>query len=266
MGASSEKHTGTGQIPQFPGAKVVNFSETAATYPQKFALYWFLLLTLHQKYTLTDMDVRIDPQWKERLADAFGSDWFAQLADHVRAEYNAPGHVYPPAGEIFAAFDACPFADVKVVIIGQDPYRTGRDRPTGYAFRCVREWRCLLRSSTYSRRYRPRQAHLSSRRRFVRDGTRQGVLLLNSSLTVREHQPKSHSGLGWERLTDTAVHRLAEEREGIVFYALGIGCHQERAFIDRGRHLVLTSLTRRRYRHTGVSSATDISMPPTNTS
>jgi uracil-DNA glycosylase len=186
------------------------------------------------------MDVRIDPQWKERLADAFGSDWFAQLADHVRAEYNAPGHVYPPAGEIFAAFDACPFADVKVVIIGQDPYH-GPGQANGLCF-SVRPGVAMPPSLVNI--FKEIQAETGSP--LPPDGdlsrwARQGVLLLNSSLTVREHQPKSHSGLGWERLTDMAVHRLAEEREGIVFMLWGSDAIRKGAFIDRGRHLVLTS-------------------------
>ena len=186
------------------------------------------------------MDVRIDPQWKERLADAFGSDWFAQLADHVRAEYNAPRHVYPPAGEIFAAFDACPFADVKVVIIGQDPYH-GPGQANGLCF-SVRPGVAMPPSLVNI--FKEIQAETGSP--LPPDGdlsrwARQGVLLLNSSLTVREHQPKSHSGLGWERLTDMAVHRLAEEREGIVFMLWGSDAIRKGAFIDRGRHLVLTS-------------------------
>lgn len=186
------------------------------------------------------MDVRINPQWKLQLAEAFGSEWFAELAGRIRAEYSAPGHVYPPASEIFAAFDACPFEDTKVVIIGQDPYH-GPGQANGLCF-SVRPGVAIPPSLVNIFK----EINAETGTPFPPDGdlsrwARQGVLLLNSSLTVREHQPKSHSGLGWERLTDLAVHRLAEKREGLVFMLWGSDAIRKGAFIDRGRHLVLTS-------------------------
>ncbi len=186
------------------------------------------------------MDVRINSEWKTALADTFATEWFAELAASVRKEYAGTTPVYPPAPEIFAAFDSCPFSKVKVVIIGQDPYH-GPGQANGLCFSVrpgVRMPPSLVNIF--------KEISSETGAPFPADGdlsrwARQGVLLLNSSLTVREHQPKSHSSIGWERFTDAAVHRLAEQRDGIVFMLWGSDAIRKGAFIDRKRHLVLTS-------------------------
>lgn len=186
------------------------------------------------------MDVKIEPSWKSRLSNEFESEWFRDLAERVRAEYGSGARIYPPAGEIFAAFDACAFDDVRVVIMGQDPYH-GPGQANGLCF-SVRAGIAMPPSLINIFK----EITAETGKPMPADGdltrwARQGVLLLNSSLTVREHSPKSHSGLGWERLTDAAVHHLAEEREGLVFLLWGSDAIRKGAFIDRGRHLVLTS-------------------------
>ena len=187
------------------------------------------------------MDVRIDPTWKQALATEFEQPYFKQLTDFVRSEYANPGvRVYPAASNIFAAFDASPFDKTKVVIIGQDPYH-GPGQANGLSFSVnpgIQMPPSLINIF--------KEVHDDTGAPMPADGdlsrwARQGVLLLNSSLTVREHQPKSHSNVGWERLTDAAVHKLAEEHDNLVFILWGSDAIRKGAFIDRNRHLVLTS-------------------------
>ena len=187
------------------------------------------------------MDVKIEPGWKEALASEFREPYFEWLADFVRKEYADPSvRVYPPAPRIFEAFNATPFADAKVVIIGQDPYH-GPGQANGLCF-SVNPGVALPPSLVNIFK----EIEAETGKPMPADGdlgrwARQGVLLLNSSLTVREHAPKSHSKIGWERLTDAAVKALAEEREGLVFMLWGADAIKKGAHIDRERHLVLTS-------------------------
>lgn len=187
------------------------------------------------------MDVRIEPSWRAALAEEFAQPYFEELAEKVRAEYSShAARIYPPAGRIFAAFDACPFDEVKVVIIGQDPYH-GPGQANGLCFSVNPgvEMPPSLRNifkevSDETGAPVPQSGDLSR-------WARQGVLLLNSSLTVREHQPGSHAAIGWQRLTDAAVRKLAEERENLVFILWGAFAIRKGDFIDRNRHLVLTA-------------------------
>ena len=185
--------------------------------------------------------VRMEPGWKQALAAEFGESYFRQLADYVRSQYADPTvRVYLPAGRIFAAFDSCPFDEVKVVVIGQDPYH-GPGQANGLSFSVnpgIQMPPSLVNIF--------KEVSSDTGAPFPADGdlsrwARQGVLLLNSSLTVREHSPKSHSGIGWERLTDAAVRRLAEQREGLVFMLWGSDAIRKGSFIDRSRHCVLTA-------------------------
>lgn len=187
------------------------------------------------------MDVKIEPGWHSALAPEFETPYFQSLARFVRSEYANPEFkVYPPAGQLLAAFDASPFDDTKVVIIGQDPYH-GPGQANGLAFSVnpgVRFPPSLLNI------FKEIQAETGAP--IPADGdltrwARQGVLLLNSSLSVREHQPKSHAGHGWELFTDAAVKALEKNREGIVFMLWGSDAIRKGAFINRDRHLVLTS-------------------------
>ncbi len=187
------------------------------------------------------MNVKIEQGWKNALAPEFEKPYFKALTDSVRAEYANPSiRVYPPAAQIFSAFDSTPFDDVKVVIIGQDPYH-GPGQANGLCFSVnpgveippsLRNIFKEIQNDTGGGI--PADGDLSR-------SARQGVLLLNASLTVREHQPKSHAGRGWEQFTDAAVHALAEKRDNIVFLLWGSDAIRKGAFIDRNRHLVLTS-------------------------
>lgn len=187
------------------------------------------------------MDVKIEEGWKKSLADEFDKPYFKNLTDKVRKEYgDRSKHVYPPASKIFAAFDSSPFDDTKVVIIGQDPYH-GPGQANGLAFSVnpgIQMPPSLVNIF--------KEVSADTGAPFPADGdlsrwAKQGVLLLNSSLTVAEHQPKSHSGMGWEEFTDAAVEKLANKKENLVFLLWGSDAIKKGAKIDRSKHLVLTS-------------------------
>lgn len=185
------------------------------------------------------MDVKIEPSWKRALAAEWDKPYFKSLTDFVRAEYGTK-QCFPPARKIFAAFDACPFEDVKVVILGQDPYHDV-GQANGLSF-SVNPGMPLPRSLVNIFRElhddigcpMPVNGDLSR-------WARQGVLMLNSTLTVEAHRPTSHNGRGWEEFTDEVIMRLAQDREHLVFILWGSYAARKGAFIDRNRHCVITS-------------------------
>lgn len=185
------------------------------------------------------MNVRIEDSWKQALAAQWSQPYFFNLTEFVRNRYRT-ATVYPPAGRIFAAFDACPFDSVKVVILGQDPYH-GPGQANGLCF-SVNPGVELPPSLVNI--FKEVASDLS--RPMPVDGNlerwaRQGVLLLNATLTVDAHHAGSHQGKGWEEFTDAAVRALAEQRQGLVFMLWGSYAIRKGAFIDRNRHLVLTA-------------------------
>ena len=185
------------------------------------------------------MDVRIEASWKQRLAPEFEKDYFVRLTEFVRAEYTRTT-IYPPAKLIFNAFDHCPFDQTKVVIIGQDPYH-GPGQAHGLCFSVTEG---VPNPPSLQNIFKEIQNDLGIPVPITGNLTRwaeQGVLLLNATLTVRAHQAGSHQRQGWETFTDAAIKVLAEEREHLVFILWGAYAQKKGAFIDRGRHLVLTS-------------------------
>ena len=187
-----------------------------------------------------NQDIRIESGWKRVLSQEFASPYFRELTARVRDEYSRPNNpCYPPGSRIFAAFDNTPFDQVKVVIMGQDPYH-GPGQANGLAFSVAPG--VLIPPSL---RNIFKEVSDDTGAPIPPDGdltrwARQGVLLLNASLTVREHQPKSHSGIGWERFTEAAVRLLAEQRDHLVFLLWGSDAIRRGDFIDRSRHLVMT--------------------------
>ena len=182
------------------------------------------------------MKVRIEQSWQQRLQPEFDAPYFDTLTQFVKAEY-AAGTCYPPAGQIFRAFDCCPFSQVKVVILGQDPYHEpGQAEGLCFSVPDGQPYPPSLLNI-----YKEIAADLGRPAHPLSSWPQQGVLLLNSTLTVRAHQAASHAGHGWEQFTDAAVRCLAEEREGLVFILWGSYAQKKGAFIDRSRHLVLQS-------------------------
>lgn len=185
------------------------------------------------------MKVNIDPTWGEQLQTEFEAPYFSQLTEFVRAEY-AAGPCYPPGPEIFNAFNLCPFNEVKVVIIGQDPYH-GPGQAEGLCFSVkdgVRQPPSLV---NIFKEVAADTGHAAPASGSLRRWAEQGVLLLNATLTVRAHMAASHAGHGWETFTDAVISRLSAQREHLVFILWGSYAQKKGAVIDRTRHLVLTS-------------------------
>lgn len=185
------------------------------------------------------MNVQIEESWKKHLAPEFEKDYFVQLTDFVRNEY-AHTTVYPPGRLIFNAFNLCPFDRVKVVIIGQDPYH-GPGQAHGLCF-SVNDG--IAFPPSLQNIFKEIQADLGKPIPTSGNLTRweeQGVLMLNATLTVRAHAAGSHQRRGWEEFTDAAIRALNNEREHLVFILWGAYAQKKGAFIDRSRHLVLTS-------------------------
>lgn len=185
------------------------------------------------------MEVRIDNSWKRVLQTEFDKPYFAELVGFVRNEYKA-GTVYPPARLIFNAFDSCPFDNVRVVIIGQDPYH-GVGQAHGLSF-SVNDGVPLPPSLVNIYREISDDLHITpyDSGNLVR-WAKQGVMLLNATLTVRASSPGSHQNRGWEQFTDAVIRTVSEQRTNVVFLLWGNYARQKGAKIDRAKHLVLES-------------------------
>ena len=185
------------------------------------------------------MTVKIEDSWRNELADEWEQPYFRQLVDFVHNEYRHH-QVFPPGREIFAAFDATPFDRVKVVILGQDPYHD-LGQANGLCF-SVRDG--IPFPPSLVNIFKEIHDDLGKPMPTSGDLTRwarQGVLLLNSTLTVRAHCAGSHQNRGWEEYTNEGILHLAQHREHLVFILWGAYAIKKGAFIDRTRHLVLTS-------------------------
>lgn len=184
-------------------------------------------------------DVHIHPTWKAVLKSEFEKNYWKELTTFVRTEY-AEKKVYPPAAQIFRAFDLCPFDQVKVVIIGQDPYH-GTSQANGLCF-AVNDG--VSTPPSLQNIYKEILHDIGVIPMPSGDLTRwatQGVLLLNSVLTVGAHAPASHSKKGWELFTDAAIQALNEQRSHIVYILWGKYAQNKGALIDREKNLVLSS-------------------------
>lgn len=186
------------------------------------------------------MDVQIEESWKQILSAEFEKDYFRQLTDFVRNEYRSTT-VYPPGKLIFNAFNLCPFEQVKVVIIGQDPYH-GPGQAHGLCFSVNDNVPFPPSLRNIFKEIQDDLGKLIPESGSLTRWAKQGVLLLNATLTVRAHQAGSHQRRGWEEFTDAAIRALAEQREHLVFILWGAYAQKKGAFIDRSRHLVLTSV------------------------
>lgn len=184
-------------------------------------------------------DVKIAPSWKEKLKIQFDQPYFNQLIDFVREEYRTQT-VYPPGKEIFRAFDCADFKDVKVVIIGQDPYH-GMGQANGLCF-SVRDG--VTMPPSLKNIFKEIEKDLG--KPFPKSGdlerwANQGVLLLNATLTVRGSSPGSHQKKGWEEFTDAVIKVISEEKNNVVFLLWGAYAQKKGEIIDRSKHLVLMS-------------------------
>lgn len=186
------------------------------------------------------MNVKIDASWQEHIGAEFDKPYFATLANFVKQEYSATT-CYPPGQLIFNAFNLCPFDKVKVVIIGQDPYHEPM-QAQGLSF-SVADGVALPPSlqnifkeiNNDLGKPMPQSGDLTR-------WARQGVLLLNATLTVRAHQAASHQRHGWEQFTDAVISTLNSRRDHLVFILWGGYARSKASLIDRSRHMVLESV------------------------
>lgn len=184
------------------------------------------------------MDVKIEPSWKEVLKDEFNKDYFQQVVAYLKMEKAMGKVIYPPGGLIFHAFDATPVQHVKVVILGQDPYH-GPGQAHGLAFSVqpgvkpppslVNIFKELQQDVGVAI---PNHGHLEA-------WARQGVFLLNASLTVRAGEPLSHCKTGWQEFTDSVIKKISDEKRNVVFMLWGKSAQEKQALIDETKHFVL---------------------------
>ena len=186
------------------------------------------------------MDVKIEESWKRELATEFDKDYFRKLTDFVRAEYLSGRAIYPKAKNIFNAFNLCPIDNVRVVIIGQDPYH----EPGQAMGLCFSVPTGVANPPSLQNIYREIESDLgrpSSTNGDLTHWAQQGVLLLNSTLTVRAHLAASHAGRGWEQFTDAVIAALAT-RKNIVYMLWGAYAQKKAALVDEKNNLVLKSV------------------------
>lgn len=184
-------------------------------------------------------DIKLESSWKRHLSDEFVKPYFEKLRTFVKSEY-LHHRVFPEPRNIFRAFDLCPFDKVKVVIIGQDPYH-GVGQANGLSF-AVNDGvaippslKNIFKEIKNDLGIEPIQNGDLSR------WAKQGVLLLNATLTVQAGSPGSHQDQGWEEFTDAAIKALSEQRTGLVFILWGNYAKKKGAHIDRRKHFVLES-------------------------
>lgn len=183
------------------------------------------------------MQVKIHSSWQSHLSDEFTKPYFQNLISFVKEEYSK-SRCFPKGSQIFSAFDFCPFDDVKVVIIGQDPYH-GYGQANGLCF-----------SVNDGISFPPslinifKEIELDLNIPFPKSGNlerwaKQGILLLNATLTVRESEAGSHQNKGWETFTDAVIQKISDEKENVVFLLWGGFAKKKGAKIDRNKHYVL---------------------------
>lgn len=185
------------------------------------------------------MNVKIQESWKTALADEFDKDYFIKLTDFVRAQYLSGHQVFPEPKNIFNAFNLCPLPDVKVVIIGQDPYHEP-GQAHGLCFSVLPPTPVPPSLVNIYREIESDLGRPSATHGDLTAWAHQGVLLLNSTLTVAAHRAASHAGHGWEQFTD-AVIRAVAHRDNIVYMLWGASAQRKAEFVNPARNLILKS-------------------------
>lgn len=185
------------------------------------------------------MNVKIAEAWKELLEDEFEKPYFEDLVAFIKQEYQTQ-RVYPPGRQIFAAFDYCNWDKLKVVIIGQDPYH-GAGQANGLCFSVAEGVRIPPSLQNIFKELQNDVGKEIPKSGNLEDWAKQGVLMLNATLTVRANNAGSHQNKGWEQFTDAVIKKISEQKENIVFLLWGAYAQKKGTVIDRGKHLVLES-------------------------
>ncbi len=183
------------------------------------------------------MTGKIDASWKEVLMNEFEKDYFKKLTEFVQNEYNTKT-IYPPQSEIFSAFGFTPFENVKVVILGQDPYH-GEGQANGLSFSVADGIKLPPSLRNIYKELKDDVGIEISTSGNLESWAKQGVLLLNATLTVEATKAGSHQKKGWETFTDAVIQTLSDKKENIVFILWGAYAQKKGAKIDRSKHLVI---------------------------
>lgn len=186
------------------------------------------------------MDVKIEQSWKDALSGEFAKDYFVKLTNFVRSEYLSGKTIYPEAKNIFNAFNLCPLSNVKVVIIGQDPYHEPH-QAHGLCFSVQSGVDFPPSLVNIYKEIESDIGHKSITNGDLSSWARQGVLLLNSTLTVQAHIAASHSGRGWETFTDAVIRAVNENRKNVVYMLWGSFAQKKAEFVDSANNLLLKS-------------------------
>ena len=187
---------------------------------------------------IANMDVQIEESWKEILKAEFSKSYFEQIVTFIKAEKALGKKIYPPGSLIFNAFSKTPFYAVKVVILGQDPYHN-RGQAHGLSFSVPKG---IVKPPSLVNIFKELENDLGispSEDGDLEKWARQGALLLNATLTVRENEPGSHAKIGWINFTDEVIKKLSEEKRGIVFLLWGRFAQDKQVLIDETKHHVL---------------------------
>lgn len=184
------------------------------------------------------MEVKIEQSWKAALADEFEKPYFASLVRFLHEEKAEGRKIYPPGSQIFRAFELTPVDQVKVVILGQDPYH-GAGQAMGLSFSVPANVPAPPSLKNIFKEIHDDLGITMSGYPDLEKWARQGVLLLNAVLTVRAGQPASHSGIGWTEFTDAVIKYISDQRSGVVFLLWGSFARSKKALIDTSRHYVL---------------------------
>lgn len=184
------------------------------------------------------MEVKIEQSWKQALQSEFDKPYFAELVRFLHQEKSSGQVIFPPGSQIFKAFDLTPVDQVKVVILGQDPYH-GPGQAMGLSFSVPDGVQAPPSLKNIFKEIETDLGITMSGRPNLEDWARQGVLLLNAVLTVRSGQAASHSGIGWQEFTDAVIRYISDNCEGVVFMLWGNFARAKRELIDTSRHYVL---------------------------
>ncbi len=185
-------------------------------------------------------NIKIEAGWKAALAAEFEQPYFEAIAAFLRSEKAAGKVIYPPGSLIFNAFDSTPFDQVKVVILGQDPYHNPGEA-MGLCFSVPRGVKVPPSLLNIYKELKADVGVSAPGHGDLSAWTRQGVFLLNAMLTVERNRPQSHQNIGWQTFTDAVIRTLSERREGLVFMLWGNFARKKKALIDAERHLILES-------------------------
>mgnify|MGYP000063578753 CR=1 FL=1 len=181
---------------------------------------------------------RLNEGWKSRLKKEFGSPYFAELKEFLVQEKAAGHTIYPPGTMIFNAFDQTPFEEVKVVLLGQDPYH-GPGQAHGLCFSVAEGISHPPSLQNIFKELRDDLGYAIPKSGNLEKWARQGVLLLNATLTVRAASAGSHQNKGWEQFTNAVIRLLSDEKEGLIFILWGRYAQAKEAMIDTGKHFIL---------------------------